>query len=1320
MRRVSHICLFLILFWACYLNAQVTLYRTFSQPSPTLTMFIGGIVETPVRTIDGGYLLTSKLEVAGFENPGGVADAYIIKTDSNFVPQWKKRYSGSLVLPTGGILLFGGSTIEKVTPSGSQVWIKNVTGNVRLSDAVSYGANVRFVGVVPTYSYVTATTLIAYINDGITLLVDSSGNYTSHQLFYSSVQNVYNPLNYVYRGTANFDKIKRDASGDFYVYSSGNSLLGNSSNMALAKFNSSFSLLWAKTWGQVGNRTLINDLDFLPNGRLFVSALTAGNNTNNYLYNAALLKLDALGNPIQQVYFQNKTKISPLCKLLNGHYVLNSFNQDSVFMFETDTAMSISWHKYRGRAKSVSGSVIKSGMLYTSLYYGINPVLISSSLNGNSCASYSVPYTTPTTSISLTNFSFTPVAHSVTLVTLNTNSISAQSYIDSCKCPVFIPGMQNNLCVGNSSTVTIQGTGNLSWYGSATGNDYLHNGPQHVFGSLTPTVFNVYAQDSVCGLSLNRSLISVSVHAVPVLTISPFNPTICIGGQVFVTASGASNYTWSHNNLNSGIQNLNPTVTTNYTVTGSVAPGCSDTKTLTVNVISPPIITVTGPSSICLGSTASFSASGAPLISWTGNLQSNVYTLSPTNPGNTVINAVGSIGSCNGYTQVTLTTYAIPSLTVNVSPSPLCVGQSAVIQASGASNYTWSTGASVASFSVVSPANTTVYTVTGANSTCTSSAIYSLSALPLPSVTLTASQPTVCANSAISFSAQGAASYTWNNAATGSSNTRTLQAGTHLVSVSGTGTNGCVQTQSLSVNAIALPTLSLSGPGSICLGAQAVYTVNGANTYTWQSGSQSNTYSLTTTVIGMSTISVLGNNGLCTSSLSSIQLQTYPIPNLQVIASPTTVCSGQSVSLSANGATTYTWSNGSTGSIITSVLNNNAQYTVTGSANNCLASTVISIPVSALPQLSIVATQTRVCENTPVILTAFGANTYLWNSSTAGQSLTLQPSAGTHMILLSGSNGTCSSTTVTTIQAIPYPSVSIIHTPSVFCSQQSVTLTAFGANSYSWSNGMNTASLVMLAQSNTVLSVIGTSSLCSSTQTTQVLVQASPTLVLTATQYSVCKGNTVQLNVSGASTYSWTNGVTGNQQQMLVQVSQSVQVKGYNALGCSDTAIVYIHALALPAVQLSSSQSTICAGESLTLQVTGANTYSWNVNQTPPMAVVNPISTVTYSVIGTDANGCSNTFSITQWVDACTALAEIGSGEDKLIVYPNPGNGRFVVEIQNQNLPSKMHVFNITGQCIYSIAMLENKVEINLSAFAAGIYFLQREGDASVMKLIKH
>lgn len=233
------------------------------------------------------------------------------------------------------------------------------------------------------------------------------------------------------------------------------------------------------------------------------------------------------------------------------------------------------------------------------------------------------------------------------------------------------------------------------------------------------------------------------------------------------------------------------------------------------------------------------------------------------------------------------------------------------------------------------------------------------------------------------------------------------------------------------------------------------------------------------------------------------------------------------------------------------------------------------------------------------------------------------------------------------------------------------------------------------------------------------MVQASPTLVLTASQYSVCKGNTVQLNVSGASTYSWTNGVTGNQQQMLVQVSQSVQVKGYNALGCSDTAIVYIHALALPPVQLSSSQSTICAGESLTLQVTGANTYSWNVNQPPPMAVVNPISTVTYSVIGTDANGCSNTFSITQWVDACTALDEALMAKGGIKVYPNPGKGYFYLEISEVVTLRQLQVITVSGACVMSKIVSGGQVDLDLSNFACGLYFLKLEGFPHMQKLIK-
>lgn len=527
-----------MIFWFCSvasLTAQQGLYRHYPQPQPPTGMGYVSNPQKPVSTSDGGYLISNWLLYWGFESPGGMNGAYTIKTDSSFIPQWKKNYPNAVALPTGGIILFSGNTIEKVTASGVQVWIKHLTTPIHLNDAVVYGNKIRFVGI--RVSYVYLNTLPAYTSDGFTLLTDTSGSYTSHSLFYSSLVNT--SMTGTYRASADFSKIKRDSQGNFFVYSNPNTKSGIGSQMSIAKFDTSFSFVWAKTWGTDAHMTQINDIDILPNGRIFASAVTPGNSGSWWNSRAALLKLDAQGNLLAQGFFQNRIAGCELTKKTNGNYLTGIRTNDSLFILETDTSLNVVWFKFASKGAAIGGSVIRNNQLYTPLYYGKDVILISNDLSGNSCSSYSMSYTKPTSTITLVNFTLTPVSYTTSIVSGTLNSIGSQTYIDSCKCPVFIPTMQNNLCVGNTGTINIIGTGNLSWYSSATGNTFIQSGPQFTFSSITATTITVFAQDSACASNPHRTAVSITVHAVPSLSFSPATPMICYGHQVFVSAMGA-------------------------------------------------------------------------------------------------------------------------------------------------------------------------------------------------------------------------------------------------------------------------------------------------------------------------------------------------------------------------------------------------------------------------------------------------------------------------------------------------------------------------------------------------------------------------------------------------------------------------------------------------------------------------------------------------------------------------------------------------------------------------------------------------------------
>jgi hypothetical protein len=91
----------------------------------------------------------------------------------------------------------------------------------------------------------------------------------------------------------------------------------------------------------------------------------------------------------------------------------------------------------------------------------------------------------------------------------------------------------------------------------------------------------------------------------------------------------------------------------------------------------------------------------------------------------------------------TTTVTVAPSPTVTVNNATICAGNSTNLIANGASTYSWSTGPTTSSINV-SPASTTVYTVTGMNGSCTNAKTSTVTVNPLPTVSLAASSSTAC------------------------------------------------------------------------------------------------------------------------------------------------------------------------------------------------------------------------------------------------------------------------------------------------------------------------------------------------------------------------------------------------------------------------------------------------------------------------------------------------------------------------------------------------------------------------------------------------
>ncbi len=225
----------------------------------------------------------------------------------------------------------------------------------------------------------------------------------------------------------------------------------------------------------------------------------------------------------------------------------------------------------------------------------------------------------------------------------------------------------------------------------------------------TPAVSTNYTVSTVVNGCTGSATSSVTANTTSVSITGA--SSVCAGGTVNLTASGANTYTWN-TSANTASISASPSVNTTYTAVGTGTNGCVGSATQAIVVNANPTITVAG-GVICSGSSFTLSPSGASTYTFsTGPVVSPSVTSSYSVTGT---NSLGCTSANAAVASVTVNT--TPAVTAVSSTSLLCVGQTASLTASGAATYTWNTAANTTVIAV-SPTVTTSYTVTGSTNGC--------------------------------------------------------------------------------------------------------------------------------------------------------------------------------------------------------------------------------------------------------------------------------------------------------------------------------------------------------------------------------------------------------------------------------------------------------------------------------------------------------------------------------------------------------------------------------------------------------------------------
>jgi len=656
--------------------------------------------------------------------------------------------------------------------------------------------------------------------------------------------------------------------------------------------------------------------------------------------------------------------------------------------------------------------------------------------------------------------------------------------------------------------------------------------------------------------------------------------------------------------------------------------------------------------------------------------------------------------------------------------SGICPNSTVILTASGATTYSWTGG--ISNGVVFSPTTAASYTVTGYNACGTSTAVTSVSVHPLPPVVASITQPSVCTGNTVVTLATGAQTYTWSHG--GANGAPLFPSATTMYTVTGTSALGCTAQAMVGVTVAVTPILApVASPTVICIGGSGTIAAQGASNYTWMPGNL-NTGTIVITPNTTTTYTLTKSNVNCVD-VKTITVFVNQLPNVFAISSHTVVCAGSSATLSAGGASSYTWTPSPfnlTGNNVSVSPTGPTIYTCTGSDGTCVATYTVFVGTNPIPTIQPVASSGTLCAGGTVTLNATGADTFTWNPGGPGAQIVVTPAAPTNFIVSGTNSFNCVAQAQIPIIVYPNPTVNATPNRTLVCINGPSTITANGANTYVWSTGALTNTTLVNPSATTIYTVTGTftNSGCSSSKT--VMVQAYTPVTGISGPTAVCIGSSTTIASAPANSYTWTVGGNLLSNQASIVISPTVNTtyilgttSTSNNVSCVGGNSITIQVNPLPVITASAvaDRILICRNESVELYAQGGSTYLWvNPGVNNNTVVVSPQVQTTYTVQGTDANGCVNTATITIRVSACVGLEELSNNASGINIFPNPSHGEFSISAKEA---MNLLIINELGQVVMEVSLnAENNYRADVKNLSQGLYLLSNKNGTLNQKFI--
>ena len=670
-----------------------------------------------------------------------------------------------------------------------------------------------------------------------------------------------------------------------------------------------------------------------------------------------------------------------------------------------------------------------------------------------------------------------------------------------------IVNIPDEACVGIPTTISAAGANSYAW----SANPYYPFADSTLSTQLIiPVVTTVFTVTGTVGTCIQVVSDTMTVYARPTITVSN-DTTVCPNTpvQIFSNGSGGTPpyfYVWSPAaGLNDSLlQNPTATISAPATYCAAVIDihSCfSDSQCVTLNVYPPPAISA-APATLCAttpnpqtvfsvtgaapGSSYSWGNSPDYVLITSANADSSVVTISlPPNAVATYSFSVVVVDAITGCINTLLQTFTMtPGLNMTVSgPSAICEGDSAVLTASGASNYSWSASPaylftdSTSATQTFFPVVTTVFTITGTAAGCSQAITYTITLNAKPDA-IASPIPLFCGCATVNLTgilSTPGMNYNWTSTSGNGISNANQENATSFICTSDSfvlivtdPSTGCADTASAIAIQNPLPAAVAAGtPNLICDATGTTILLDGTGsdttagtTYLWTSNNPSAIFADSTALITTATISTATifyltvTDTLGCDSTFADTVSVYPTPS--IAAANPFICTSDPVLQS-----TITISGASPGSVflwdsIPSCVTPNTANTdsqifdftscgagiynfsilVTDAVSGCVKRVNQTVTVVTGVTLT-VSTDPTICEGDSTTLSASGANSFLWNpggDTTSSINVTGLTAAGSpYQYIVTGTISSCSASDTITITVNPTPQTSPINGMLIVC-----------------------------------------------------------------------------------------------------------------------------------------------------------------------------------------------------------------------------------------------------------------------------------------------